>query len=158
MADILVDDSKLNLRLGKLEPEVRDALVVVVRRDADELRAAMRSLASGDLVQVRTGKFVKSFRRRVRKSKNRVKATVGTKSPLAHILEGGASIPPHLIAPKNAHALLLRARTGLVFSAKVQSPGGKIAARRIVETAFENMKDQIESDLIAAGKSGAREV
>jgi hypothetical protein len=158
MADVSIDHSKLDVRLGKLEPQMRDALVVVVRRDADELRAEMRSLASGDLVQVRTGKFVKSFRRRVRKSKNRVKATVGTKSPLAHILEGGASIPPHLIAPKNAHALLLRARTGEIFAAKVQSPGGKIAARPIVETAFNDMKGQIESDLISAGKSAAREI
>src|SRR5689334_21646610 len=116
--DVVIDHSKLDVRLGKLEPEMRDALVVVVRRDADELRAEMRSLASGDMVQVRTGKFVKSFRRRVLKSKNRVNATVGTKSSLAHILEGGASIPPHLIVPKNAPALLVRARAGEIFAAK----------------------------------------
>lgn len=155
MADIVVDDSTLNLKLGKLEPEVHDALVVACTIDAGELLGRMQSLASGDLVQVRSGKFVKSFKASVRQRQNRVQATVGSKSPIAHILEGGASIPAHDILPKDKQALLMRMRTGNIFAARVKSPGGKIDARMVVHTAFDQMKSDIEADLIQAGKGAA---
>lgn len=156
--EIVVDASKLNLRLDKLEPEVHDALVVVVTLDAGELLGRMQSLASGDLVQVRTGKYLKSFKASVRQRKNRVQATVGTKSPLAHILEAGATIPPHEILPKNTRALLMMARSGQVFASRVKSPGGKIDARRVVGTAFDEMKAAIEADLTDAARNGAANI
>lgn len=157
--EIVVDSSRMNIRLGKLEPAVHDALVVAVTIDAGELLGEMQSLASGDLVQVRTGKFLKSFKASVRQRQNRVSATVGTKSPLAHILEGGAKIPAHDIVPSKARALLFMARAGgQTFAAKVRSPGGTIGARRIVETAFDNMKDYIREDLMDAAHTGAASV
>ena len=62
MAEIVVDSSKLDLRMGKLEPAVHDELLLTVTIDAGDLLGRMQSLAGGDLVQVRTGKFRKSFK------------------------------------------------------------------------------------------------
>lgn len=156
--EIVVDSSKLDYRLGKLEPAVHDALLLAVTVDAGDLLGRMQSEASGDLVQVRTGKFRKSFKASVRQRENKVQATVGSRSPIAHILEGGANIPPHDILPKNAHALLMQVRGGKIFAAKVKSPGGKIDARMIVQTAWDQMKSNIEADLIQAGRGGAASV
>ena len=144
---VQVDHSKLDLRLGKLEPAVHDALLVAVTLDAGELQGRVESLVSGELVQIRTGKFVKSIKVSVRQSANRVTGRVYSKDPVAHILEGGARIPPHRIDPSAAHALLLQVRSGQVFAAHVQSPGAKIGPRWIFRQAFDEMKPTIESDL-----------
>jgi len=153
--EVVIDRTRLDYRLGRLEPAVHDALVLAVTIDAGDLLGRMQSLAGGDLVQVRTGKFRKSFKASVRQRPNKVQATVGSKSPLAHILEGGANIPAHDILPKNKQALLMQMASGKMFAARVHSPGGKIDPKMVVHTAFDQMRGSIEADLIEAGHAGA---
>lgn len=149
MADdvVEVDSSRLNLRLGKLQPAVHDALLVAVTLDAGELQGLAQSKASGELLQVRTGKFVKSIKASVRQSANRVSGSVYSNDPRALIFEWGGTTGPHEIAAKNAQALLIQMRGGTVFARRVQHPGGKYEPRQIIHTAFDEMKGGIESDL-----------
>jgi hypothetical protein len=153
MADIEVDASKLNLRLDKLAPAVHDALLVAVTLDAGELQGRAVSKASGDLLQVRSGKFVKSIKVSVRQSATRVTGRVYSRDPRAGLFEYGGTTRPHEIVAKNAHALLLQMRGGTRFAAKVQHPGGKYAARDIIHSAFDEMKGDIAGDLTDAVRS-----
>ena len=85
--DVQVDASRAALRLEEMSPEVRDALIVAVTLAAGELEGSARSKASGDLLQVRTGKFVKSIKAGVRTSGNRITGRVYSKDPRAGLFE-----------------------------------------------------------------------
>lgn len=145
--DVQVDASRATLRLEEMSPEVRDALIVAVTLAAGELEGSARSKASGDLLQVRTGKFVKSIKAGVRTSGNRITGRVYSKDPRAGLFEYGGTTPPHEIAPKNAQALLMQVRGGSVFAARVQHPGGKYQARHIIHSAFDEMKTDIVANM-----------
>lgn len=150
--EIKVDSSKLDLRLGKLQPAVHDALVVAVTLDAGELQGRAQSKASGDLLQVRSGKFVKSIKAGIRQSADRVTGRVYSRDPRAHLFEYGGKTKPHVIEPTAARALLLQVRGGTRFAARVQHPGGKYDARQIIHSAFGEMKAGIAEDLVNAAR------
>src|ERR1700728_800462 len=109
--------------------------------------SAARSKASGDLLQVRTGKFVRSIKAGIRTGKTSVTGRVYSNDPRAQLFEFGGTTPPHDIAPKNAKALLLQMRGGTVFAASVHHPGGKYEARNIIHSAFDEMKAEIVDSL-----------
>jgi len=73
--DVQVDSSRANLRLEEMQDEVRDALIVAVTLAAGELEGAAQK-ASGDLLQVRTGKFVRSIKAGTRTGKTFVTGRV----------------------------------------------------------------------------------
>ncbi len=145
--DVQVDASRANLRLEEMSPEVRDALIVAVTLAAGELEGSARSKASGDLLQVRTGKFVKSIKAGVSTGKNSITGRVYSKDVRAHLFEFGGTTPPHDIEPKNAKALLLQMRGGNVFAASVHHPGGVYEARNIIHSAFDEMRAEIVENL-----------
>jgi hypothetical protein len=153
MAEVGVDvnDSKLNIRLDALAPAVHDALVVAVTLDSGELLGRVQEYAS-QMFQVRTGRFVNSFKVGLRQSKNHVTGRVYSRDPRASLFEWGGTTPPHDIAPKTAQALLLQVRGGQKFAAVVHHPGGKYRRTEILHTAFDDMKSQIRGDLDAAVK------
>lgn len=148
-------------RLGKLPDDVLAELKTEARARAATLRAAARAKASGDVLKVRTGAYVKSIRTSVRTSKKGVKGRLYSKSPLANILEGGATIPAHVIEPKNANALAFIAGYGMygvsqVFAARVMDPGGKISPRSVIFSTFREEKSDIEQGLRDAVKRGTQ--
>lgn len=147
MFNVQVDASRANLRLEEMPEEVRDALIVAVTLAAGELEGAAQSKASGDLLQVRTGKFVRSIKAGVRTGKNSVTGRVYSNDVRAHLFEFGGTTPPHEIAPKNAKALLLQMRGGTVFATSVHHPGSRYEARNIIHSAFDEMKSAIVEDL-----------
>jgi len=147
MFDVQVDASRANLRLEEMPEEVRDALIVAVTLAAGELEGAAQSKASGDLLQVRTGRFVRSIKAGIRTGKTSVTGRVYSNDPRARLFEFGGTTPPHDIAPKNTKALLLKMRGGTVFAASVHHPGGKYEARNIIYSAFDEMKPEIVENL-----------
>ena len=155
MFDVEVDASKADVRLEKMPEEVRDALIVAVTLAAGELQGAARSKASGDLLQIRTGKFVRSIKASVRAGKHSVTGRVYSNDRRARLFEFGGTTPPHDIAPKNAKALLLQMRGGTVFATSVHHPGGKYEARNIIHSAFDEMKGEIVEDLESAAREAA---
>jgi hypothetical protein len=150
--DIEVDASKANLRLEAMPPAVHDALVVAVTLAAGELEGRAQSKASGDLLQVRTGRFVKSIKASVSARANSVTGRVYSRDRRAALFEYGGRTPAHEIEPKRAKALLVRMRSGTVFAARVQHPGGAYSARNIIHSAFEEMRPEIIGDLEEAAR------
>lgn len=145
-----VNASKANLRLQQMTPEAKDALILAVTLAAGELQGAAQSNASGALLQVRRGKFVKSIKAGIRTGGNSVTGRVYSKDVRAHLFEYGGNTPAHDIAPKTAKALLLRMRGADGFAALVHHPGGAYAARNIIHSAFDEMRPEIIEQLEAA--------
>ena len=158
MFTVQVDASKINVRLEEMPPQVRAALTVAVFTAAGELAGLAQSKASGELLQVRTGKFARSIKPWIRTKENSVQGGVRSRDPRANLFEWGGTTPPHDIAPKNAKALLLQVRTGKVFAGRVHHPGGKYEPRRIIHSAFDEMKPQIEASLEEAVLNAADRV
>lgn len=152
---VVINHSTLDLRLGKLAPSVRDHL-----RDAAETLKGELVDAARALAPVKTGHYRDSIKGSVRTTTNRVDGKVYSRSPLAHIIESGARIPPHDILPSAAEALHFRLGGGAddVFTRFVHSPGAELPARHPIEGAFETMQDEIQSRLEEAARSGAREI
>jgi len=145
--NVEVDASKANLRLQEMPVDARDNLIVAVTLLTGELQGAARSKASGDLLQVRRGKFVKSIKAGVRTAKNSITGRVYSKDVRAHLFEYGGKTPAHDIEPKNAKALLLQMRGGTLFAARVHHPGGVYQALEIIHSAFDEMKPEIVANL-----------
>jgi hypothetical protein len=150
IAAVVVNSSKIDLKLKAMPQAAHDALVVTVTLDAGEVQGAAQSNASGGLLQSRSGKFVKSIKASVRQSKKRVFARVYSRDPRAALFEWGGTTGPHDILPKDAHALLLRTQSGNVFAAAVRHPGGHYGPRHIIHSAFDELKSAIEANLEAA--------
>jgi hypothetical protein len=146
---ITMNTSKLDLRLEQMPQEVHDALVLAVTLDAGELQGAAQARAE-ELLQVRSGKFVRSIKAGVRQREGHVTGRVSSKDPRAGLFEWGGHTPPHEIAAKNAQALLLQMQSGTRFAAHVDHPGGEYKALQILQGAFDEMKSDIAADLEAA--------
>lgn len=155
MADftVEVDHSKLDVRLAKIEPSVRTALRDVVEILDQELINVARAMAP-----VRTGKYRASIQGSVQTSGKSVVGKVYSDSPLAHIEEEGARIPPHEILPDAARVLHFGGSAGDVFAAHVHSPGATLPARHIIEGAFEEMTPEIRERLEDAVRGAIQEV
>lgn len=145
-----IETSKIEAKLDAIPPAVHDALVIAVTLDAGEVQGAAQSLASGDLLQVRTGKFVKSIKSGVKQNKNSVTGRVYSRDVRAGLFEWGGHTPPHLIEPSSKLALLFDMRGGKVFARRVNFPGGTYTARQIIHTALDEFRDTIADDLRTA--------
>ena len=147
IVDIHVDSSRLNLKLERLPPEVRDALLATIFIETGIL-AGKAAERAADVMQVRTGKFVRRIRPWAKaRGENRVYGGVQIRDPRANLFEWGGTTPAHDIAAKNARALVMQMRGGKVFAGRVHHPGGKYKALTILHTPFGEMKPEIQAAL-----------
>lgn len=150
MLDIKVNEGGVPERIGALPESVRKAIL----REEEEIGALllgkMQAKASGGVVRIKSGKYLASFRSKVSSTQRGVSLTVGTKSPLANILEYGAEILPHIIKPKGQRSLHFLATSGEVFAAIVHSPGATIAPHSVEHSTFLEEKDAVAERLTEA--------
>jgi hypothetical protein len=140
--------------LGELVPAAHEALVKAETELAAKLISRAEARAAG-LLKTRSGRFLSSFRQRISDDPDRVMAVVYSTDANANILEYGAKIPPHVIEPKKARALLMNLGGGKSFAAKVQSPGATLPPHLILHGAFAEMQTEILAELEqAAGDTG----
>lgn len=123
MFDVSVDVNRAVRRLDNMPPAVRDALALVVTQWTGELLGRAESLASGDVLQVRTGKFVHSIRAGTSVTDRRVTGRISSKAEQAGIFEFGGKTGPHAISPQSARALAMAIGGATVFAAHVAHPG-----------------------------------
>jgi hypothetical protein len=150
LININVNENGVPERIGALPESVRKAIFAEETRIGEMLLGSMRAKAGGEVLKVRTGKYLQSFKAKVSETQTGVSLTVGTKSPLAHILEYGAQILPHLIRPKATRALHFLGTSGEVFAGIVHSPGASIAPHSVEHSTFLEEKDEVAEQLTQA--------
>ena len=72
-------------------------------------------------------------------------------SPLAAIIEHGASIPAFDIVPSAAKAMHFDGDAGQVFAKMVHFPGARLPPRPILHTALEALSGQIVEEFQSLG-------
>lgn len=121
---VYVDATKVRLRFQRLAPEALDALAGAAQDLDHDLVGRAKGLASGTVLQARTGKYVGAIKGRVKRTKTGVYAQAYSRDPRAALFEFGGKTAPHEIAPRSAKALLLQTVAGQTFASVVHHPGG----------------------------------
>lgn len=144
--DLQIDESRLVARLDKIGPDVRQALVQALGPLAGQIAADARGLAAAHIrfQGKKPGAYLASIYGGVTDKSYVVAGFVRSGNPLAHLLEGGASIPPHEILPSAADVLAFEGDAGMVFAKVVHSPGAIVPPYPAIEPAFVNARDEIE--------------
>lgn len=150
-----VNDGGVPDALGhKLPDSIKNAVFLAEKDIVKMLLAKIRGKLSGDVVQVRTGRYLRSLRSSVEKTNAGVTAKVWTTDPVANILEHGGTIPPHEISPflgrisgKDKRALHFLGTSGEVFAAVVHSPGAEIKPHSVFKSTYAEEKTEIKSRL-----------
>jgi hypothetical protein len=156
MFDLEVNYSRANMRLRNMSPRVRERLYVAVNANSFKLKELTETRAAQRL-QMRTGKFVAGIKNRVVEKDNSITASVWNSAKTAALFEYGGTTPPHYIEAKDAAALMLQVRTGIIFRTSVVHPGGKYQPLQILHSAFGEMKPQILRDMEDAVAGAAAE-
>jgi hypothetical protein len=158
---VFVDAAKVKLRFQELPPQSLDALEDAAHDLETELLGRAQGLASGAVLQVRTGKYVAAIKGSVRRSKTGVYGKVGSRDPRADLFEFGGKTGPHDIAPRGAKALTLNlGGASTMFAAIVHHPGGDYGRQSlgtgsrgkysVIFTAFDQMRAEIFSRFYGA--------
>src|ERR1700676_2889156 len=90
---------EFQLKIHEFPSEIRKALEIAIRKDADRMRDRSRSLASGDVLQTVTGRYVNSIKSQVSSSDTGVFGSVSSDDPRAKLFEFGGSTPSRDILP-----------------------------------------------------------
>lgn len=159
---VFVDTKKVKLRFDRLPEESLDRLEVEAQDLERELVQKAEGLASGAVLQVRSGKYVAAIKGLVRRSKSGVYGKVGSRDPRAALFEYGGKTGPHDIEPRNAKALMFSlGGASALFAAVVHHPGGDYGRQQmggagsrgkysVIFTAFDQMRADIFTRLYGA--------
>jgi hypothetical protein len=131
-------------RLQTLTPEIREALEIVIRKDVGTILDRARALASGHVLQERTGKYVASMKSSVRSDDGGVYGKVYSDDPRSSLFEWGGSTPARTILPNVAQVMTFALSTGQVFARIVHRPIVKYPARPTINAAFDEAKVPVE--------------
>ena len=142
-----VDDRKALARIEALLPNIRAALVDALGPIAQAMASDARQIALDHIRYEGTkpGAYLASIYGGTFDKDSIVGGFVRSGSPLAHLLEYGATTPPHEIMPSAADALAFEGPAGTVFAKHVSSPGATIPAYPAITPAFADMRDAVEA-------------
>jgi hypothetical protein len=156
---VYVDTTKTRLRFDKLPADALDALEEAAQDLDSQLLSKAEGLASGAVLQVRSGKYVAALKGSVKRSKSGVYGKLYSRDPRAALFEYGGKTGPHPIDPKNAHALLLQVSGGK-FAAHVQHRGGDYGRQQlgsgsrgkysVIFAAYDTMRGEIFTRMYGA--------
>lgn len=161
---VYVDTAKTRLRFDRLPKDVIARLSAEAQRLADDLLAKTQGLASGAVLQVRSGKYVSALHDRVRTKETGVYASVFSRDPRVNLFEFGGKTAPHEIATKTAGALVLQVSGGQIFRGAVHHPGGDYGREQlgagsrgkysVIFAAYDEMRGEIFTRLYDAADRG----
>lgn len=143
---------ELEDRFTQMPVVVREALIHEVTDITFEVAARSRRRASGEILKVKTGRFLRAIRPRINISEYRVRGRVMVSGigRLAGLLQFGGKTKPRDIAPKNAKSLHFTKGGSEIFAGLVHHPGARIGRHPIVYGALDEMRDQIVDRLSKA--------
>ena len=161
---VRVDASKTRLRFDRLPRDVLKRISAEALNFEEELVGRAKGLASGTVLQVKTGKYLSHIKGSVRERASGVYGRVWINDVKAHLFEFGGRTGPHDIEPDSAQALLLQIAGGKVFAAKVHHPGGDYGRESfgvgsqgkysVVQVAYNQMRSEIFTRLYGAAFQG----
>lgn len=152
--DIRVNSTRLQLKLDAMPAQVRARL----RSTADileaEILAGARAKASGSVLHVKSGSFLRSIKGSVTASDKRVAGRTTSHDPRAHLFEFGGETKARDILPNAKQALAFALPTGKKLAAIVHRPEVDYEPHSVIHATFEEMKGDIEADLRGAVRDG----
>lgn len=152
--EVKTDFTKAMLKFDAFPPGVRDVLDVFITNEAGAVLGQIKGLAGGDVLQVITGKYLRSMKAAVRVTDKRVSARVGSRDPRAPLFEFGGTTPAREIVAKNAKALhFAGASVGELFRAHVHRPAIKYRPHQAIFQGFAQLKPEIQKGMVEAVES-----
>lgn len=142
------------LQLQTMMPEVRKALEVTIGNAVKGVQDQARALASGDVLQSRSGRYVNSIKSDMVSNDSGVFGHVFSDDPRADLFEYGGSTPARDILPNVAQVLrfagspmlasLSLGTVGMVFAAVVHRPVVQYQKRSVIDAAFDAARTDVE--------------
>ena len=155
MLTIDVDSRAVMARLSYMPEKLRAAFLKKTYALAEKLKSKVQQNLTNRVLNIRTGKLVRSIFEQVTNSSNEVSGRVYSSGlPYAAIQEFGGKTSPHIIEAKNGKALAFNLGGKQVFLKKVNHPGSNIKASRYMGSAFDAMKMEIKAGYEDAAKQG----
>lgn len=152
MIEIKIDDKGVIENLRKLQQKTQNLspcmkIIAEIMRTAviknfeeggrPKWKPSARALLQGGKTLVDTGRLMRS----VTAHATQDKAVVGTNVKYAPIHQFGGRISPHTVVAKNAKALKIPTKDGIIFRKKANIPGITIPARPFLKLTDKDLED-----------------
>lgn len=113
---------------------------------------------SGQVLRTVSGRLKRSVTFDIRKNGDQLVSEVFTDgtAPYDAIHEYGRKTPPHEIVPVKAQALSFLRDGKRVFYKKINHPGSRMPERSYMRSALDDMREEIESELVSAFEQALR--
>ena len=158
MLTVEVEDRAVVARLNAMPQKLHAALLKKTYFLAEKLKSKVQQNLTNRILNIRTGKLVRSIFQHVSDSPHEVSGRVYSSGlPYAAIQEFGGQTRAHIIEATKAKALAFTVGGKQVFAARVNHPGSKIPASRYMGQAFDEMKSEIRSGFEEAVREGTHE-
>jgi phage gpG-like protein len=148
MSAIAVDARATTIKLKALAPDVRRAVGETVADSTEKLWNIARLKLSGDVLNVGSGKLLRSIQQEVRDSEGRVFSDGSV--DYARIQEYGGRVDIPELVPVNAKALAFEYEGRLVFAKRTQPHAVTIPERSYLRSSLAEFAPQFTADLEAA--------
>jgi hypothetical protein len=152
--NIQIDSSQPRKNFEKMPADVRGEMVDAAKTLKDEAVNYARTLASGPLVNVRSGRYLRSIKGRVSSGSKTVTGKIFSNAPEAHLIEQGATRRPREILPNAKQALAFMIGGKRVFAKAVHHPGSIMPAKHLLQQTIDDMQPDIFKELEAALNRG----
>ncbi|RBP03810.1 hypothetical protein DFR50_14258 [Roseiarcus fermentans] len=148
------EHANFDARIDAVLPDTEDALERALGPVASDMADAARNAALAHIrfEGTKPGQYLASIYGGTFRGPGVVGGFVRSGSPLAHLLELGASTPAHDILPKAAAALAFDGSAGQVFASIVHHPGATIPAYPALSPAFDAARGAIAAAIESAAK------
>jgi phage gpG-like protein len=157
MLDLQVDDRVIMARLNAMPGKLRAALLKKTYELAEKLKSNVQQNLTNRILNIRTGKLVRSIFEQVTNNTNEVAGRVYSSGvPYAAIQEFGGQTKAHIIEAKNGKALMFNMGGKEVFFRRVNHPGSKVPAHHYMGQAFDAMKPEITTGYEQAVNQGTK--
>lgn len=155
MLTVEVDDRAVMARLDAMPQKLRAAILKKTYALAEKLKSKAQQNLTNRILNIRTGKLVRSIFEQVTNSGSEVSGRVYSSGlPYAAIQEFGGQTRPHVIEATKAKALAFTMGGAQLFAMRVNHPGSKIPASRYMGQAFDAMKPEIKEGYEEAAREG----
>jgi len=157
MLTIDVDSRVIMARLSFMPDKLRAAFLKKTYALAEKLKSKVQQNLTNKLLNIRTGKLVRSIFEEVKNETNSVTGRVYSSGlPYARIQEFGGQTKAHIIEAKNGKALMFNMSGKEVFFKRVHHSGSKIKGVHYMGEAFKEMTPEIKAGYGEAAREGTR--
>jgi hypothetical protein len=150
-----VNNRVIMARLSVMPDKLRAAFLKKTYTLAEKLKSKVQQNLTNRLLNIRTGKLVRSIFQQVTNSTNEVSGRVFSSGlPYAKIQEFGGQTKAHIIEAVNGKALAFNMGGKQVFFKRIHHPGSTIKGAHYMGEAFTEMTPEIRAGYQDAAREG----